>query len=73
MKIRASFSQEMCSPGTDSGNRQFGAGIEAEVVDLADAERIASKLQSAYTLFARKVGEGPGLGRGDVRSDNESG
>jgi hypothetical protein len=57
IRLNASLSKKVPIPDVDFSSQQFGAAVEVEVSDGADAWQIAAKLQQLYGLLERSVQE----------------
>jgi hypothetical protein len=55
IKLSANLSKKVPMPDVEFSSQQFGASLEIEVADAADAQEIAQKLQGIYGLLEKSI------------------
>ena len=60
IKLSANLSKKVPMPDVEFSSQQYGAAMEIEVSDAADAQEIAGRLQSIYGLLEKSVDEQTG-------------
>ena len=57
IKLSANLSKKVPMPDVEFSSRSYGASLEIEVSDGADASEVASRLQSIYSLLETSIDE----------------
>jgi hypothetical protein len=55
IKLSANLSKKVPMPDVEFSSQSYGAAMEIEVSDAADAQEIASRLQSIYALLEKSI------------------
>lgn len=55
IKLSANLSKKVPMPDVEFSSQQYGAAMEIEVSDSADAQEIAQRLQSIYSLLEKSI------------------
>ena len=57
IKLSANLSKKVPMPDVEFSSQQYGAAMEVEVSDSADAQEIAGRLEAIYKLLEKSIDE----------------
>jgi hypothetical protein len=66
IKLSANLSKKVPMPGVEFSSQQYGAAMEVEVSDGANAQEVAQRLQTIYGLLEKSIDQQtaqPGAGK----------